>query len=207
MPSLVPCRNCIIANDVQAHTICKNNLSVKWQREYTVDIQIARILDSFHKQNGSYSLNRAEIFACEDSFERTVKALWWGYPNGMRSHFHDVVLRLREMAEILHPHRNQSLDLQEFVFLYNRLNAFPNVGSATISKLHYYFGIFQDHIQCVIIDRFVRESMDYYDEFHPVHDSRPAFWYLEHARQINEVTIDDTTPEQIEFFLFSHRVY
>ncbi len=205
MPSLHNCRNCIIANDVQAHTIHKNILSAKWQDECNADERIRQVIESFRQIDGSYSLSRRDVFLCEDSFEKVTKALWWGYPNGMRVHFHEVVQYFGEMANILQPYRNQTIDEHTFDDLYNLLNL-QYVGPATISKLLYFFNIYQGNTQCVIVDQFVRESMNYYDEFHPVHENQPSHWYLAHARQINEVNITGATPEQVEFFLFSFRV-
>lgn len=205
MPFLTDCRNCIIASDVQSHTIIKNRLAVKWQRVCNNRNMIRHAVETFHRADGSYSLSRRDVFLCENAFEKVVKAFWWGYPNGMIFHFEDVAHHFEEMAATLEPHRNQSLDEQSFVDLYNQLNI-QYVGPATISKLLYFFNIHQGDTQCVIVDRFVRESMHYYDDFFPVHENQPVQWYLAHARQINEVIIDGATPEQVEFFLFSHRV-
>lgn len=204
MPSIINCRNCIIANDVRAHSVTKNNLSVKWQRETEADNNIARVVNSFHRQDGSYSLSRAEIFETNDPYEKVVKAIWWGYPNGMMFHFHEVAIHFSDLAQTIAPHSGRHLNMQEFESLYDSLSAIMYVGASTISKLLYFFGIYQDNTQCVIVDRFVRESMAHYDEFHPVHQHQPFLWYLEHARQINEVGIDGASPEQVEYFLFSH---
>lgn len=206
MPSIIPCTNCIISVNVQNHTVRKDNLSVKWQRECAINAFVNQIIESFHRSDGSYSLKRAEVFACVDPLEKVIKALWWGYPNGMRSHFHEVMQCMGDIAGLLGPHTNQHLNIQDFTTLFDRLYAIPYVGHATISKLLYFFGIYQDDTQCVIVDRFVRESMAYYDEFLPVHTAQPVNWYLEHARQINNLNINGATPEQIEYFLFCHRV-
>lgn len=205
MPSLLNCRNCIIANDVQAHTVSKNRLSIKWQEECNANERIRQIVESFRQTNGSYSLSRRDVFLCEDSFEKVTKALWWGYPNGMRAHFHEVVQYFGEMAKFLQPFRNQILDERSFDDVYNHLKR-QYVDLATISKLLYFFNIYQGNTQCVIVDRYVRESMNYYDEFHPVHEHQPSRKYLAYARQINETDIKGASPDQIEYFLFSHRV-
>ena len=203
MPFLIDYRACIIANNVQAHTIRKNGLSVKWQQVRDRNPEIAPVLESFHRDDGSYSLSRAEIFACDDAFEKVVKTIWWGYPNGLRSHFDDVAQNFRVMAEILQPCRDRELDEPSFIELYNSLNQIQHIGPSTISKLLYFFNVSQGQTRCVIVDSRVRSAMAKYDDFHPVHNSVPALWYLEHARQINETNIEGATPEQIEYFLFS----
>ena len=203
MSSLKDYRACIIANNIQAHTIRKKVLSVKWQQVRDRNPEIAPVLESFHRDDGSYSLSRAEIFACDDAFEKVVKTIWWGYPNGMRSHFDEVAQNFRVMAEILQPYRGRELDEPNFIQLYNNLNQIQHIGPSTISKLLYFFKISQGQTQCVIVDSRVRSAMAAFDDFHPVRNNDPALWYLEHARQINEVGIDGATPEQIEYFLFS----
>ncbi len=203
MPFLIDYRACIIATDEQAHTIRKNGLSVKWQRVCNADAEISAIVESFHRPDGSYSLSRAEIFACNDAFEKVVKTIWWGYPNGLRSHFDDVAQNFRLMAEILQPYRGRELDEPNFIELYNSLNQIQHIGPSTISKLLYFFNVSQGQTRCVIVDSRVRSAMAAFDDFHPVRNNDPALWYLEHARQINEVGIDGATPEQIEYFLFS----
>lgn len=204
MPSIINCRNCIIANDVRSHTVTKKNLSVKWQREIAADNSIAHVVNSFHRRDGSFSLSRGDIFETNDSYEKVVKAIWWGYPNGMMFHFHEVAIHFSDLTQTIAPYSGRHLNMPEFESLYDSLSAIMYVGASTISKLLYFFGIYQDNTQCVIVDRFVRESMAHYDEFHPVHQRQPHLWYLEHARQINEVIIDGATPEQVEYFLFSH---
>lgn len=203
MSSLKDYRACIIANNVQAHTIRKNGLSVKWQQVRDRNPEIAPVLESFHRDDGSYSLSRAEIFACDDAFEKIVKTIWWGYPNGMMFHFNEVAQSFRVMAEILQLCRDRELDEPNFIQLYNNLNQIQHIGPSTISKLLYFFNISQGQTQCVIVDSRVRSAMAAFDDFHPVRNNDPALWYLEHARQINEVGIDGATPEQIEYFLFS----
>ena len=204
MPSLIDYRATIIANNVLAHTIRKQQLSVKWQRVCNANPELSGIVESFHRQDGSYSLSRAEVFACDDTFEKVIKAMWWGYPYGMRANFDEVVQNFRLMTEILRPYQDRVLDEQNFIELYNRLNQIPHIGPATISKLLYFFNIFQGQTRCVIVDSRVRSTMAAFDDYQPVRNRLPALWYLEHARQLNEIGIAGATPEQIEYFLFRY---
>lgn len=203
MSSLKDYRACIIANNVQAHTIRKKVLSVKWQQVRDRNPGIAPVLESFHRDDGSYSLSRAEIFACDDAFEKIVKTIWWGYPNGMMFHFNEVAQSFRVMAEILQPCRNRQLNKTNFIELYNSLNQIQHIGPSTISKLLYFFNISQGQTQCVIVDSRVRSAMAAFDDFRRVNNNDLALEYLEQTRQICAVDIDGATPEQIEYFLFS----
>lgn len=205
MPCLNEYRNCIIASDVRAHTIRKNNLSAKWKAVGEKNADVASILASFQRPEGGYALTLQEIFDESNTFAKVVKVFWWGYPNGMRGNFPAAVHAFDEISTILDRHRGRNLDKGEFVALYNDLAAIVGVGFTTISKLLYFFEIRRGETKCVIIDSNVREAFSCFDDFALLHMSTPALRYLEYARQINEVNVGGATPEQIEFFLFSHR--
>lgn len=204
MPSLNDYRACIIANNVQAHTIQKNVLSLKWQRVLDANPEVAAVIEQFHRGDGSYSLSRAEIFACDDAFEKVVKTIWWGYPNGMMFHFNEVAQYFRVIAKLLQPCRDNVLDEQSFIALYDSLNRIQHIGLSTISKLLYFFNVSKGLARCVIVDSRVRMAMTAFDDFQPVHNRVPALLYLELVRQINGTGVVEATPEQIEYFLFNY---
>ena len=187
------------------HTIKKDRLSVKWQRVCDANEQVSEIINELFKDN-VFSVSRGQIFNETIPYKRIIKTLWWGYPNGMRvsRYFDNIINVAEEIADRLNDKIGQSLSEDEFLLLYVAIKELvgSGLGMSTISKLFYFFNISAEENKSVIVDFRVRSTMNYFEDFNPIHTANEARWYLAAVREINRVAGDWAKPDQIEYFLY-----
>lgn len=197
-------------HDVSRHTIRKEHLSVKWQHMCDDNADVRRVIESI-SIGESVSVNRGQIIHTTEPFEKLIKTLWWGYPNGMRisRYFSNIISTARTVSTILRRSQDRDISEVEFIQLYYQVKSSvgQGIGMSTISKFFYFFNISVEGCKSVIVDLKVKTAMLYFDDFIPIHTSDEAKWYLSAVREINRVAGDWAMPEQIEYFLFGFQEY
>ena len=159
----------------------------------------------------SVSVSRGQVFQTLDPYDKLIKALWWGYPNGMRvnSYFNNIVAAAGAISTCLNQYKNKNIQKADYFQLYSKIKKLvgPGIGMSTISKLFYFFNISIEGCRSIIVDKRVRAAMKHFDDFNPIHSSDEAVWYLRAVKDINRVAGDWAEPEQIEYFLFEFQEY
>ena len=181
-----------------------------WQQKCNENADIRRVIESI--SNGeSVSVSRGQIFQTSEQFNKLIKALWWGYPNGMRisRYFSNVISTARAVSMILAQYNDSIITEVEYIRLYYQVKSTvgQGIGMSTISKLFYFFNISVEGCKSVIVDSKVKTAMQYFDDFNPIHTSDEARWYLTAVREVNRVARDWAEPEQVEYFLFGFQEY
>ena len=210
MPSILVYRDCILLHNVSRHTIRKEHLSAKWQRMCNENVDVRLVIESI--SNGeSVSVSRGQIFQTNEPFNKLIKALWWGYPNGMRvsRYFSNIISKAGVISTLLAQYGDRNITEDEYIRLYYQVKSTvgQGIGMSTISKFFYFFKISVEGCKSVIVDSKVKKAMNYFDDFNPIHESGEAIGYLSATREINRVAGEWAEPGQIEYFLFGFQEY
>lgn len=204
MPSISTYRECILSRNVSCHIVLKKRLSHKWEQLCECD-EVRRVINSI-TDGKSVSVSRSQIFQTSEPYDKMIKALWWGYPNGMRAnpYFNNIIAAARAVSTCLNQYKDKDIPEADYLHLYREVKKIvgPGIGMSTISKLFYFFNISVEGRRSVIVDEKVRTAMKHFDDFNPIHSSDEAVWYLKAVREINRVAEDWAEPDQIEYFLF-----
>ena len=204
MSSVLNYRECIISRDVSRHTVRKEHLSHKWELLCECN-EVNRVIESI-TEGKSVSVSRGQIFQTLEAYDKVIKALWWGYPNGMRVnlYFNNIVAAADEVSACLNQYKGKDILEADYLQLYREVKGIVGrgMGMSTISKLFYFFNISVEGCMSVIVDNRVKARIQHFDDFNPIHTADEAMWYLTAVREINRVAGDWAEPDQIEYFLF-----
>lgn len=208
--SILDYRDCILSQNVFHHTVRKECLSARWQQKCNEDAEVRRVIESI-SSSGSIAVSRGQIFQTLEAYDKLIKVLWWGYPNGMRvsRYFCNVISTARAMSTILKQYQDNDIANDEYIQLYHQIKSTvgQGIGMSTISKLLYFFNIGVEGNKPIIVDSRVKKAMSYFDDFNHIHTSDEANWYLTAVKEINRVAGDWAVPDQIEYFLFGFQEF
>lgn len=196
--------------NVSSHTILKNRLSANWQNQCIEHTEVNRVINSI-STGETVAVSRGEIFRTNEPYDKLIKVLWWGYPNGMRvsRYFNNIIANAGRVSELLKQYGNRNISEQEYIQLYYQVKHIveQGIGMSTISKLFYFFNICVEGSKSVIVDSRVKSALRYFDDFNPIHTANEANWYLTAVKEINRVAGDWAEPDQIEYFLFGFQEF
>ena len=160
--------------------------------------------------NDVINLSRAEVKAETDIKTKIMKVLMWGYqmPSGglHRQYFVSIVNNLNVLESVFAEIQNKNLNAAEINDVFDRFRAVKGLGISTYTKLLYFFNVSFEGKKCLILDKWVLKSLNYFDEFAGTDWQKTEVCYLTYLNKIDELAgIHNVSPEQLERFLFGYR--
>ena len=160
--------------------------------------------------NDVINLSRAEVKAETDIKTKIMKVLMWGYqmPSGglHRQYFVSIVNNLNVLESVFAEIQNKNLNAAEINDVFDRFRAVKGLGISTYTKLLYFFNVSFEGKKCLILDKWVLKSLNYFDEFAGTDWQKTEVCYLTYLNKIDELAgLHNVSPEQLERFLFGYR--
>lgn len=149
------------------------------------------------------SLSREQIRRQADRRRKCLEVLLWGYPAGMRGNETAYLANLDAISE-------RAASDAQWPDYFASLDDLKGLGMSTITKLAYFFGkTFEGHPAVILDSRIVavltRATWEEFAGLRRVTYNNASKHYLRYLETTASVTesIPGSTPEQLEFFLFS----
>lgn len=160
--------------------------------------------------NDVINLSRAEVKAETDIKTKIMKVLMWGYKKTNGSlrpqYFDSIVNHLNVLEPIFADIQNRNLNAEERKNFFTRLRTVNGLGQSTYSKLLYFFNVSFEGKKCLILDKWVLKSLNYFDEFAGTDWQKTEVCYLTYLNRMDELAgLHNVSPEQLERFLFGYR--
>lgn len=155
------------------------------------------------------TLSRAEVKAETDVKTKIMKVLMWGYqmPSGglHRQYFVSIVNNLNVLESVFAEIQNKNLNAAEINDVFDRFRAVKGLGISTYTKLLYFFNVSFEGKKCLILDKWVLKSLNYFDEFAGTDWQKTEVCYLTYLNRMDELAeIHHVSSEQLELFLFGY---
>jgi hypothetical protein len=156
------------------------------------------------------TLSRSDLrsFACKPDLGQFVMAtIIWGYPRGMRgNHVSNLIGHLGSLTQLLSTARTQPV--VEWGTHYAKVRPIVGIGLSTYTKFLSFLSVHvQGHTALILDDRIIRVANQcIFEELAPLrelsYDNAPRS-YPQYLECLHRLAGDlETSPEQIEFFLF-----
>ncbi|MDY5683007.1 MAG: hypothetical protein SPG48_05570 [Treponema sp.] len=160
--------------------------------------------------NDVINLSRAEVKAETDIKTKIMKVLMWGYKKTNGSlrpqYFDSIVNHLNVLESVFAEIQNKNLNAAEINDVFDRFRAVKGLGISTYTKLLYFFNVSFEGKKCLILDKWVLKSLNYFDEFAGTDWQKTEVCYLTYLNKIDELAgLHNVSPEQLERFLFGYR--
>lgn len=160
--------------------------------------------------NDVINLSRAEVKAETDIKTKIMKVLMWGYKmtNGSLrpQYFDSIVNHLNVLESVFAEIQNKNLNAAEINDVFDRFRAVKGLGISTYTKLLYFFNVSFEGKKCLILDKWVLKSLNYFDEFAGTDWQKTEVCYLTYLNRMDELAgLHNVSPEQLERFLFGYR--
>ena len=160
--------------------------------------------------NDVINLSRAEVKAETDIKTKIMKVLMWGYKKTNGSlrpqYFDSIVNHLNVLEPIFADIQNKNLNAAEINDVFDRFRAVKGLGISTYTKLLYFFNVSFEDKKCLILDKWVLKSLNYFDEFAGTDWQKTEVCYLTYLNRMDELAgLHNVSPEQLERFLFGYR--
>lgn len=183
-------------------------VSQKWQEHINSNNDVRNAFNTLRRnENDELVITREDVFNAATPIEKVVKALIWGYPNGMqgKENLRNIIGNLNEIVQLLtQPELEQPLNQEFFLTLYNSLTKIHGLKQSTVSKLLYFFNIHVGNSQALIIDTNVEAAFQAFDDFVAVSfEENIGKRYLKQFKKMNSLARQHHfQPDQLEYFLF-----
>ena len=170
-----------------------------------------RLFDSPYEEK-SLRISRQDVFDTTNTREKILKAIYWGYPSGMRgNHFVNLLRKIvqieKTINELLSIPNPSSDDLKQ---AQADLNDVTGIGISTYSKLLYFADLSFDGNPCLILDErlfnvFRNKTYLQFDHLSGINRaSAEKGGYLDYLEAMKAVSLEiGATGEQLELFLFT----
>jgi hypothetical protein len=167
--------------------------------------------DRLFDNQETLNISRKDIFNSNSSIKELVlKAIYWGYPSGMRgSHFVNILQKIQILEQAFSTIRNKDgLTSSDFSDLTNTLKKIAGIGLSTYSKLLYFSEIKFNGNPCLILDQrlidvFASQTYNNFSSLSRIAYANAEKNYLEYLELINQISFQlSTKGENIEQFLF-----
>ena len=160
--------------------------------------------------NDVINLSRAEVKAETDIKTKIMKVLMWGYKKTNGSlrpqYFDSIVNHLNVLEPIFADIQNRNLNAAEINDVFDRFRAVKGLGISTYTKLLYFFNVSFEGKKCLILDKWVLKSLNYFDGFAGTDWQKTEVCYLTYLNRMDELAgLHNVSPEQLERFLFGYR--
>ena len=101
--------------------------------------------------------------------------------------------------------QNKNLNAAEINDVFDRFRAVKGLGISTYTKLLYFFNVSFEGKKCLILDKWVLKSLNYFDEFAGTDWQKTEVCYLTYLNRMDELAeIHHVSSEQLELFLFGY---
>ena len=183
-------------------TWAKAENSIKW---------LKNLNDRLFHNSESITLSRQDVFETEEIREKIIKAMYWGYPAGMRgNHFINLLKQIKSIEEVLQSLKNKSNPTaQDFNNLTLTFNNVSGLGISSYSKLLYFFEISLNGDPCLILDNrlinvFKSEKYINFQQLSRIRTYNAENYYIDYLQLTKQLaTTLETQGENIELFLFT----
>lgn len=177
------------------------------EQEYPFLDEINNILFG---ENDHLFLSRNDVFNTEEIKSKIIKAIYWGYPRGMRGlHFQNIINSLDEVVQtltlLINLGRPNDENFEKTREAFGNING---VGLSTYSKWLYFLNISINNCPCMILDiRIIQVcSNGVFEELaelnHLTYNNAPDN-YLIYNEAINKLATNmNTQGANVELFLF-----
>ena len=186
-----------------------NTKRTTWSNFETQFEWFKRLNDNLFNNNRNLSISRQDVFNTDDLESKIIKAIYWGYPGGMRgnhfigilNHFSSLIEGIEALIKLEYPTENH---LKEFS---QKMRRIDGLGLSTYSKLLYFSEIRINSYQCLILDKrlidvFNKNLFSDFD-FPTLRYYNTQDHYLSYLMQMNDIKgFLNTKAENIEQFLF-----
>lgn len=207
MNRIKPFAGLINAFPILEHTARFNTIGEEWQQLFGQYVELPAIFGSIQKQEGVYTVSRADVFAEPNTRRKIIKALIWGFPNGYRGMhtLERIMANMERITDIL-GHLNPRYTQRQMCELFRELTAIPGLGFSTVTKLLYFFNVRVGNHKAVIVDSNVLKAIPKINEMkHCPFDCSPESYYQQ-VGYINRIStrLGIDSPDKLEYFFFNY---
>lgn len=166
--------------------------------------------DKIFDGKANLSVSRQDVFETVDVRELILKAIYWGYPRGMRgNHFVNILKHIDLIETTVHQLKQiEQPTIEDFIKLTTTFKSITGLGLSTYSKWLYFLQISFNNNPCLILDQRLIDviAIKTYPEFENLSNLRyenAEKKYLDFLHVINDLAKKlETNGENIEQFLF-----
>lgn len=163
--------------------------------------------------NDKYTISRQDIFETNVPRQVIIKAIYWGYPRGMRgNHFVNILEKIDLIENTLVGLKQiDNLTSEHFNQLVKTFQGIRGLGLSTYSKLLYFFNLKFNDNPCLILDQrlinvFANRKYSDFEELSSIRYANADRKYLIFLQLLKQLAIKlETKGENIELFLFNHQ--
>lgn len=162
-------------------------------------------------ENKSLTISRQDVFETNESREVIIKAIYWGYPAGMRgNHFVNILKNIDTIkTAIWRLSQKSNPTTTDFFELAATFKNVTGLGLSTYSKLLYFFKISFNGNPCLILDQrlidvFASKAYSDFQLLSNIRYDNAEKRYLDFLQLAQQIAGKiETEGENVELFLFS----
>jgi hypothetical protein len=166
--------------------------------------------DVLFRDDESVEISREDIFRTSSLRDVILKAIYWGYPRGMRgNHFTNLITQMESLETIIAPLVGKDrLSAEDFNRLRNQFKNIEGLGLSTYSKLLYFLRIKFNSHECLILDQrlidvFNSRTFPEFENLSGIRYDNARDKYLEYLNVMSDLSHQiGTNGENLEQFLF-----
>lgn len=202
----------ILISNLPVRQQCFTTKRMTWTKAENEIHWLNNLNDKLFGDNKTLTISRQDIFETNESREKIIKTIYWGYTAGMRgNHFINILKHIDTIENVLQTliekPNSTTKDFKDLTLTFKNV---AGLGLSTYSKLLYFFKIAFNDNPCLILDQrlidvFVSKIYSNFRQIDKIRYYNSDKQYLDYL-QIVKITARklETKGENIEQFLFTY---
>lgn len=181
-----------------------------WKNAEEKIVWLKKLNNNLFGDNLTLSISRQDILETKNSRELIIKAIYWGYPRGMRgNHFLNILEHIQLLETTLKKlNQIEKPNTGDFNQIAITFKGITGLGLSTYSKLLYFSQLSFNDNPCLILDKrlidvFATKAYCEYQQLSGIRYNSAETKYLDFLSLTNKISKDlNIKGENIEQFLF-----